>query len=320
MDTILLLNEIHTNRSICFWRWLPINEKDPLEVTIDSMRFRLFVNLKEMDSVFPPVEMDQIPRGNHWVNRIMVTIEVPVDDASNSIWYSMNPPVEFLSRIAKAWRVLESSFYAIVRNEIGQYWLPNSHEVEGLSDMELLTGMRIKQANGQWKQFCRGLVSLDSPIPSKDEMVDSQRWHLMSELIKKNYKPDLSLVFLRNAQKHFRLKEYRIAIVEGCIALERAILHTASLLMSEAERDSLSAVLCNDSLTDKVNSILPILMRKKGKAAFDPMYCASIVNTRNQIIHKARVRLDEADARKQIKELAIIVRILNDRIFKEITE
>lgn len=321
MKYIQLRKILFLDKDIAFLRFLPKNREDALRVAIGGIEFTAYVDLRAKGSTVGDVKEDEIPRGINRVLRFVVDIKVPVIDPNDPIWYKMDPPTQTIQELASAWRAFEANLYGIVRNELGQYWLPNSHEIESMPDRDLLVNLAIfDPETNQYRQFCTGSVTFESRVPNLDWLIDSDRWKKLGTYIEAGYKPDLSLVFARNARSYLRQKEYRLAVVEACISLERAIAKAAPIVLSDQQMQQVNRFLSSDSLNDKVKEVLPLLMINKGEVDFDYNQCAKAVDLRNLVVHKACVNINQREATLAVSEIERIVRILNDRIFFEITE
>ena len=269
---------------------------------------------------FHDISPKDVHCGDHYIKAFIVYLEVPVEDDTGPNLYKMEPPVKIVSKVASVFRQFESLLYGIVRNEIGQFWLQNSHEVDLLSDSEILANIRILNTEEKWVQFYNGSIPLKGQIPFPDELINKQRWFQIKELLENNYKPDLSLVFFRNAQAYFRKNDFRFAIVEACIALERAISKFIPSFIATEIRKEYSSVLQGDSLSKKVEILLPLLV--DGLIVNNKIIetCKDAVNLRNQVIHRSRVKLTKKVVRDSLKAIKSILDKLNPREFEIVDE
>jgi len=320
MGYIKLRKYFFLESSIAFFKWLPTLQNDILKITIDDITLEIFIEIKYKEtSDFGVIEENKISMSNHWIKTLFIILNVPVDDASDNSFYELNPPPSILSKVVKTLRHFESSFYSIVRNDLGQYWLPNSHEIDSLKDEQILTNIQIFHS-GKWIQFCRDIILGESNFPIPDIQINQERWYQLKELITNRYRCDLSLVFYRNAEYYLRHKNFRVAMVEVCIALERAINTFIKNHMDEAAQMKLSPILNGNSLTDKVNELLPFLLPDDviDNKVIDN--CSDAVNLRNNIIHNSQVKIDKEKVSLYINEIKKILDKLNHRRFKKILE
>jgi len=320
MKSIKLRKYFFPDDSFAFWRWLPDGIENALEVNIQDVNFKICVHLEYKETSFHDICPENVAHGNHWIRAFFVYITVPVENDSNPVLYHMEPPDEVVSKVASAIQQFETSFYGIVRNEIGQYWLQNSHEIELLSDREILINLQIMNPEEKWVQFCASTISLETPIPSSDELINRERWFQIKELLDNNYKPDLSIVFFRNAQLYLRKNDFRLAIVEACIALERAISKFIPSFITTEIREEYRSALQGDSLSKKVEILLPLLV--DGLSVYDKTIetCKDAVNLRNQVIHRSRVKLTEKEIRDSLKAIKSILDKLNPSKFEVVDE
>lgn len=129
MKTIELRKYLSTKGQVGFWKWLPDGLENALEVEIGDLKIRTCIHLNYSGTSPIKILPDEIHRGNHWIDTFLTYITVPVDDDSDPSLYNTNPPLELQSKIASALREFESTFYGIIRNQIGQSNLANSHEM-----------------------------------------------------------------------------------------------------------------------------------------------------------------------------------------------
>ena len=320
MQKVLIRDDLSHQSGIGFWCWLPYTQSDALVVEINGIQISLSVNIEHSGTSLHNIKIEDIPKGNHWIQTLIIHLEVPVENENDAGLYNMNPLPDLEQKIADTLRSFKSRFYNIIRNEMGQFWLPNSHHIDALSDREILTGTRIKAPNGKWIQFCPGLISMNSMIPRSDLLINEARWKKLKKLIEMNFKPDLSMVFLRNARQHMADEEYRLAFVESCIALERAISIFLVERIPKENRQSSKVTLDGDSLKDKVHHLLPYLIDEIEINQQTILRCEDAVNLRNRIIHKAQVKIVKETANLLFCELEKVVRNLNESKFNRLEE
>ena len=321
MKSIQLRRFFFPNTPFVFWRWLPIGIENALNVDIDGIKFKMCVDLKYKEtSVTGEIKPQDVPTTSHWIQAFFIYLTVPVDDATEPKLFQMNPPEELIAKLASAIRKFEALLYGIVRNEIGQFWLSNSHEIDSLSDRETLINMEILNQEKKWVQFCVGTIKAKSPIPRSDILINKERWFQFKNLIENNYKSDLSLVFFRNAEKYLRGDNYRLAIVEACIALERAINVFIKDHLTSKRQSGLRSVINGNSLTKKVKMLLPELLPDDVIDDTVIQTCSDAVNLRNNIIHNSQVRNIELNTKKYLNGIKKILEKLNSRKFRIVNE
>ena len=149
MKSIRLRRHFFPDSYFAFWRWLPDGLKNALDVTIEDVNFKMCVDLEYKETSEFKISPEDVAHGNHWIKALLVYLSVPVDDDSDPNLYQMEPPDKVLSKVASAIRQFEATLHGIVRNEIGQFWLPNSHEIDSLTDREILVNMQIMNLEGK---------------------------------------------------------------------------------------------------------------------------------------------------------------------------
>lgn len=318
MDIIQLRKHFFLESAFVFTKWLPTFPEFALDITIDEINLVCYVDLNYTDtSEVGDILENEISRTNFRIITLFVLLNVPVENASDKSLYEMNPPSCLLTKVAQALRKFESSIYSIVRNDIGQYWLPNSHEIDALSDEEILTGVQIRHEE-KWRQFCIAVIKGKSYIPEQDIHINSDRWIQLKNLIEENYRCDLSMVFYRNAQKYLKEGNSRLAMIEVCIALERAINVYINDHLSIELKTEFNSIIKGDSLTEKVEKLLPKLLPDDFIDETVIKNCIEAVNLRNKIIHRCQVKDTDLNANLYLKEIKRILDKLIVRKFSKI--
>jgi len=302
--------------NILFWQWLPDGLENALNVDIDGIKFEMCVHLKYKHTSDLTIDTKAIHNTNHWIKAFFIYLTVPVDDTTDSKLYQLNPPEELKGKIAKAIRKFLSLLYGIVRNEIGQFWLSNYHEIDSLSDGEILLNTEILNQEKKWGFFCVGTVKGISTMPSTDISINKERWFQLKDLIEQVYKSDLGLVFFRNAEKHLKDYNLRMAIVEACIALERTINVFIKDHLSSEKYSELKPVIDRNSLTDKVNKLLFELLPDNIINESVIETCSEAVGVRNNIVHNSQVRnIDYKKVKNYLNAIKRIIHKLTPRKF-----
>ncbi len=317
MNSIKLRKGLFFDRPVAFWRWLPDDINKEYEVNIEGVRIKACVHLEyEGTSTFKIVDKQM----NYWINGMFLYLTVPVENAADSTLYSLSPPCRLRAFIAGVLQRYIATLYGIIRNDIGQLNIQNSHEIEGLGDHEFLNTVEIMNPSGKWQQFCTGLIALHSPIPTADYCITEDRWLEFKELIEQDYRCDLSRVFYRNAESHLRNGDLRLAIVEACIALERAISKYMPDFIPKNCNEKYLSTLRGESLTDKVKLLLPLI--KDENLIFDITVdnCVRAVDFRNKVIHKSYVKLARVDVSEALDSINAVLDKLNPRLFKFLKE
>jgi hypothetical protein len=321
MKSIKLRKILYLDKPFAFLKWLPDGLDKTLEVNINGISISTRVHLEYGATSTFKIKPEEIPLTNHKIDTLFVYLAVPVADETDLALYEMSPPRELRSYIANALKQYISTLYGIVRNDIGQYRVNNSHEIEFLDDDEILINTQVINPEGNWIQFCVGKLGLMSVIHrDADYYINQERWLSFKELIERNYRCDLSLVFYRNAQSYLHEGNMRLAIIEACIALERAIAMFMPQFISDEDREKYKPVLRGDSLTEKAKQLLPLL--KDGHLVTDTTIqaCVDAIDTRNKVIHRSYVNLAETDINYALNSIRDVLDKLIPRIIKPITE
>jgi len=320
MRFIQLRKYVFLDYSVGFWRWLPDGLSNALEVEINGISIKTCVHLEYGETLSFPMNPEQISGSNSGIKAFFVYLTVPIADETDEDLYNLSPPEELLSSVATALKQHLSTLYGIVRNDIGQYRVQSPHEIQSLDIGQMLINTEIQNLEGKWVGFCVGKICGKSPIPSPDDCIDKDRWFGFKELIESGYRCDLSLVFLRNAESYFYEGNLRLAIVEACIALERAISKFMPQFISSNQKGEYESILNGDSLTEKAKHLLPLTKDDHTVTDTTINACVDAVNLRNQVIHRSRVRLLEGDIGNALNSIKSVLGKLNPRIFHPIAE
>ena len=320
METIKLRKHLYLDEPFAFLKWLPDGLGNALEVNINGINIKTCVHLEYGATSDFKINSEEIPQSNHSIKTFILYLTVPVIDETDINLYGMSPPRDLSSSIAVALKQYLSILYGIVRNDIGQYWTKNSHEVESLDEDEILINIEVMNPRGHWVQFCVGKIGLMSIIYGADHYINHERWLRLKELIERNHRCDLSLVFFRNAQSHFYHGNFRLAIVEACIALERAIAIFMPQFICDEQSGKYKQILEGDSLSEKAKQLLPLLKDEQQVTDLTVKTCVDAINIRNQVMHRSRVNLVEADILNAINSIKTVLDKLNPRLFNPLCD
>ncbi|MDX8385578.1 MAG: hypothetical protein R8M11_03565 [Gallionella sp.] len=317
MKSIKLRQGLFFDSSVAFWRWLPDDVNKEYEVNIEGVNIKACVHLDYEGTSTGKIDKNSM---NYWIDVMFLYLTVPVENAADSTLYSLSPPHRLRTFIAGVLKRYIATLHGIIRNDIGQRSIQNSHEIESWGDHAFLNTVEIMNPLGKWQQFCRGLVALHTPIPTADYCITQERWLEFKELIEQDYRCDLSLVFYRNAESHLRNGDLRLAIVEACIALERAISKYMPDFIPKNHNEKYLSALKGESLTEKVKLLLPLL--KDETLIFDTTVgnCVRAVDIRNKVIHKSYVNLAGVDVSEGLDSIKAVLDRLNPRLFKVLKE
>jgi hypothetical protein len=318
MKSIKLRKFLFLNKPFAFLKWLPDGLDNALDLNINGINIKTCVHLEYNATSDFKIKPEEISRGNHWIKTFIVYLTVPVKDETDLNLYGMSPPRDLRSNIAIALKQYLSTLYGIVRNDIGQYWIQNSHEIESLEEDEILTNLEVMNPEGNWVQFCVGKVGLMSVILNADYYINKERWLHLKELIERNHRCDLSLVFFRNAQSYLRAGNLRLSIIEACVALERAIAIFMPQFICEEQREKYYPILDGDSLSEKAKQLLPLLKDNQLITDMTVETCVGAIDIRNQVIHRSRVNLVDVDIRNAINSIKAVLDKLNPRLFDQL--
>lgn len=319
MKSIKLRKHLYLDKPFAFLKWLPDGLGNALEVNINDINIKTCVHLEYGATSTFKIKSEEVSRSNHSIETFILYLTVPVLDETDINLYGMSPPRDLCSRIAIALNQYLSTLYGIVRNDIGQYWIQNSHEIESLDQDEILNNIQVMNPEGDWVQFCVGKLGLMSIIHGADYYINQERWLHFKELIERNHRCDLSLVFFRNAQSHFHDGNLRLAIVEVCIALERAIAIFMPQFICDEQRKKYEPILEGDSLTEKARQLLPLLKDNQLITDMTVETCVGAIDMRNQVIHRSRVNLVDVDIRNALNSIKAVLDKLNPRLFDQLS-
>jgi len=311
MKSIKLRKGLFFDSPVAFWRWLPDDLNKEYEVNIEGVKIKACVHLDYKGTSIFPIDKNSM---NYWVNAMFLYLTVPVASTTDSSLYSLSPSNELRTFIEDILRRYIATLHGIIRNDIGQC---NLHEGSGGG---ILNTVEIMNPLGKWQQFCTGLIGLRTTIPAADYCITQERWLAFKKLIEDDYRCDLSLVFYRNAESHLQNGDLRLAIVEACIALERAISIYMPHFIRENQKERLNPILNGNSLKRKAKNLLPLLIDEAITTDNTIDNCVNAVEIRNQVIHESRVNLIVEDVRRALDAVSIILEKLNPRIFKPLKE
>jgi hypothetical protein len=294
---------------LSFSEWLPQSKEQSIKFTKDDINYYIFVDENTPDTFKFKSNGGTVEFGN--VRGLLkVIVEFNVDAQTKDAIDRHDPPVELISRIAPVYCILEDSIRDIIRNDLGQYWIPHPYHHPEESERDILGGLHFyNTTTKKMEQFLYGAtIRLECQIPDKQILIDEQKWEKIETLINENYRSDLALVCLSNAFSLFQEKNYRLALIEAIISLERALFKHLPELIPETRRQSAQPYLNGDSVTEAVNNLLPLVSESLGIDQPSITMCSEAVNYRNQIIHQTRFRIDPNLVRQYLHCIRIVVR------------
>jgi len=207
-----------------FWRWLPISKSKAMRFKHGQLEFRVYVEPKYSETFIFEPDLAHLYKGNHWVRALKVDVIIPTSIKLEKAIYNMYPPTSLIRKIAHPYRVLINSLCDIVRNDLGQWWITHRQWHPSTSPRDVLGGMHYIDSSGKSRQFLtRAAVNIKSRIPNKNELITKNRWKKIKQLINDQYRVDVAFVCLANAYYYYHRANYRVALIEAVIALERAI-------------------------------------------------------------------------------------------------
>jgi len=294
-----------------YWKWLPICKSEALRFTDGFAAFHVYAdpNYSETFTFLPDIQ--NISTGNHWIRALRVDVLFMVDPALEEAIMAKEPPEELITRIASSYRHLEDALRDICRNDLGQWWLEHPIHDPEETDRDLLGGMHVIDNTGSSQQFPTGsAIRLKSQIPDEKLLITKEKWKTIEELIAQNYRTDVGLVCLANAEFLCHYQNYRLAIIEAVIALERAIFKYIGPYIPPKKRELLKERLSKNSVCDAAKELLPITIDKLG-ISNDTIYdCLEAINKRNLIVHKTCFRLQPSQVEQYIRAITTVVRKL----------
>ncbi|MBA7514791.1 hypothetical protein ES705_06826 [subsurface metagenome] len=305
------------NGSLGFWGWLPLGKANALKFRQNSLEFHVYVEPKYTETFHFTPDLSDLSNSNHWVRALKVDVYFDVTNNMLKAINRMNPPKMLIKKIAQAYRILNNSFRDIVRHDIGQWWTTHSFFRKSELPRDILGGMHIQCSHcDRSKQFLMGAtVDFKSRIPRKGELISKRRWKKLEKLIGNQYRTDVALVCLANANAHYYSDNFRIALLEGTIALERAIAEYLPRYISKSKLAFVEEILKKRSLRAAVKDLLPLIARKRKIENETVIDCYRAVEARNHVIHKTRFRLDPIDMKDYMKAINAVVKKLIPRQF-----
>jgi hypothetical protein len=298
------------DEEVGFWKWLPQSKEQSIKFTKDAIDYYVLIDTNyEGTFAFKP-DLDKINLGNASVCALKVIVEFNVDSKTKEAIDRHDPPADLISKIAPFYCTLEDSIRDIIRNDLGQYWVPHPYHHPEESEREILGGLHFYDpTTKKMEKFLYGAtIRLECPIPDEQVLIDEMKWKKIETLINENYRSDLSLVCLSNAFSLYLEKNYRLALIEAVIALERALFKHLGQFIPENARVDAQPYLNGDSVTDAVNNLLPLVSERLAIDQASITMCSEAVNFRNQIIHQTRFRVDPNLVRQYLNCIRIIVR------------
>jgi hypothetical protein len=307
---IKLVSFIHFDEEeLAFLKWLPQSKEQSIKLSKDAIDYYVFVDTNYMGTFFSTPNLDEI-KDNARVRALKIIVEFDVDSQTKEAIDRHDPPAELISRIAPVYCVLEDSIRDIIRNDLGQYWVPHPYHHPEESEQNILGGLHFfNPTTKKMEQFLYGaILRLECTIPDHQVLIDEIKWKKIETLIDENYRSDLALVCLSNAFSLYREKNYRLALIEAIIALDRALFKHLDQFIPEDSREIAQPYLNRDSVTDAVNNLLPLVSERLSIDQASITMCSEAVNYRNQIIHRTRFRIDPNLVRQYLNCIRIIVR------------
>jgi len=299
---------------LAFWKWLPIKKSDAIKVTDGNVEFQVYVEPNYPGTFTFKSNLKGLSSGNHWVHALRVDVSFKVDVAVAKAINKMNPPSELIAKIAKSYRRLEDTLRDICRNDLGQWWLQHpKHDIEE-TDRDILGGMHVINSLGRSRQFLTGAaIRLNSHIPKEKLLITQKHWKKLETLIVRGYRTDLALVCLANAESLHHNQNYRIAMIEAVIALERAIFTFVRPSIPPQKLEKAEKYLKGDSVYDAAKNLLPLVAKNLNFNQKVIKDCCEAINKRNLIVHKTCFRLNPEEVKQYMCAINIVVRKLVPR-------
>lgn len=294
-----------------FWKWLPIGKSDAVKFTDGGVEFQVYVEPNYSETFTFKPNLKELSSSNHWVHALRVDVSFMVDDTVAGSIIRMNPPDELITKIAQPYRRLEYTLRDICRNDLGQWWLEHpKHDVEE-TDRDILGGMHVIDSSGRSKQFLTGAaIRFKSLIPKEKLLITQKHWEKIETLLVEGYKTDLALVCLANAKFLCHNQNYRIAMIEAVIALERAIFKFIKPFIPPQKLEETKKYLSGESVHDAAENLLPLVDKKLNfnQKVIDD--CCEAIKKRNLIVHRTMFKINPQKIEQYIYSINIVVRKL----------
>jgi len=172
-----------------FWKWLPQLKEQSIKFTKDAIDYYVFIDTNYEGTFTLKPDLDKINLGNAWVSALKVIVEFNVDSKTKEAIDRHDPPAELISKIAPFYCTLEDSIRDIIRNDLGQYWVPHPYHHPEESEREIFGGLHFyNPTTKKMEQFLYGAtVRLECPIPDEQILIDEMKWKKIETLIDENY-------------------------------------------------------------------------------------------------------------------------------------
>ena len=144
-------------------------------------------------------------------------------------------------------------------------------------------------------------------MPNYNESIDENKWKKIQGLIINKYKSDLSFVCISNSKEYFWNGNFRMALIEAVIALERALYNNLENYLDENDLVNCKHYFNNNSLTDIVKNVLPLAKDKLNISDNLIKVCLNAVNDRHLIVHKTCVNLNREKVKNYISTIDQII-------------
>jgi len=297
--------------NLCFWKWLPTSRDDALKFLVDSIRYEVYIDVGYSETFVNKPDLSEVGQSNTWIQALKVIVEFNTTSDVKKKVEEHNPPEELLSRIAHFFCILEDSIHDIIRNDLGQFWVSHPYHHPEEDERDILMGLRQRNpVTGKSEQFFYGgTIRLESRIPKEHEMIDKEKWEKLGKLIDRKYRSDLALVCLSNAYSLIREeRNYRLALIEAVISLERAVFVHLAQYIPDEEKDKAHPFLNGESVKDAVNNLLPMVSQRLDIDAEAIKLCSDAIDVRNLIIHKTQFRCDQKRIEQYLDGIRFVVR------------
>lgn len=300
---------------IDFFRWLPESQDEALTVRLPQYGMSLYVWVPpEKPFVFKwPTEADIVACS--WL-RVLVTVE-HISDGVRSEFSTYNagdipegPVAEFLGTLYQTVLQMVQRICLFVRDELGQF---TAQPLERTRDEGWYAEVRAKGSlDGEnWKR----LRPPDGPLVTlffwqEERMITPTAWRRLEGFLNSDDDTELTRHLTANAKAYAFEGDYRSAVIDAAIALEREAGFTVQDFLQERSLPTRRITGKESSLTLLVTVWLPLVHPDIESDLLDA--AKKVVDCRHEIMHPGRRRVTE-EFREYIQKTVQLVQQLQDR-------
>jgi hypothetical protein len=296
---------------LCFSRWLPTKDDDPITVQDSDWQLALWWDVS--CTISPPGVEDPAEFAGHVnVPTSEIKAEIIVHCVGKDLWTFLvesgkkgkflpeGPLRERAEKLGKKihevvlGRVNRLVSYA--RTYKGQYWLEEYPIRPGMMQSDFTGfGAQLKTPEGQWCNF-RPTDTIHTTALMIDEAryISKADWSEVKAFVQSTSKPSLVLHLLTTAEAFAGAGHNRAALIEAVTALEIAINEFAKrptsgilcdAVMTRGDIPSLPRQVEKLGLRGTIRYLLPVILSPQAIASSVFKNCQEAVDERNSVVH-----------------------------------